>query len=83
MPEFISSMPIAGLDGTMRRRVKGEGITGQAHIKTGLLSDVRSMAGYVLDRSGKRVVVVMLVNHANAQQAQPAMDGLLRWVYER
>jgi len=83
MPEFISSMPIAGIDGTMRRRVKGEGVAGQAHIKTGLLSDVRSMAGYVLDRRGKRVVVVMLVNHPNAHQAQPAMDALLRWVYER
>jgi D-alanyl-D-alanine carboxypeptidase/D-alanyl-D-alanine-endopeptidase (penicillin-binding protein 4) len=83
MPEFIASMPIAGIDGTMRRRVKNEGVAGQAHIKTGLLSDVRSMAGYVLDRSGNRVVVVMLVNHANAQQAQPAMDALLRWAYER
>jgi D-alanyl-D-alanine carboxypeptidase/D-alanyl-D-alanine-endopeptidase (penicillin-binding protein 4) len=83
MPEFIASMPIAGIDGTMRRRVKGEGVAGQAHIKTGLLSDVRSMAGYVLDRSGRRVVVVMLVNDANAHQAQPAMDALLRWTYER
>ena len=83
MPEFISSMPIAGTDGTMRRRVNGEGITGQAHIKTGLLSDVRAMAGYVLDRHGRRMVVVMIVNHANAHQAQPAMDALLRWIYER
>jgi len=83
MPEFIASMPIAGIDGTMRRRVKGEGVSGQAHIKTGLLSEVRSMAGYVLDRNGKRIVVVMIVNHANAFQAQPAMDALLRWVYER
>ncbi len=83
MPELMSSMPIAGLDGTMRRRVKGEGVSGQAHIKTGLLSDVRSMAGYVLDRRGQRVVVVMIVNHANAHQAQPAMDALLRWVYDR
>jgi D-alanyl-D-alanine carboxypeptidase/D-alanyl-D-alanine-endopeptidase (penicillin-binding protein 4) len=82
MPEFISSMPIAGIDGTMRRRVKGEGVAGQAHIKTGLLSDVRSMAGYVLDRRGKRIVVVMLVNHPAAHQAQPAMDALLRWVYD-
>jgi D-alanyl-D-alanine carboxypeptidase/D-alanyl-D-alanine-endopeptidase (penicillin-binding protein 4) len=83
MPELISSMPIAGLDGTMRRRLKNDGVAGQAHIKTGLLSDVRSMAGYVLDRSGKRVVVVMVVNHPNAHQAQPAMDALLRWTYER
>ena len=83
MPEFIASMPIAGIDGTMRRRVKGEEVTGQAHVKTGLLSDVRSMAGYVLDRRGHRLVVVMIVNHANAHQAQPAMDAMLRWAYER
>jgi D-alanyl-D-alanine carboxypeptidase/D-alanyl-D-alanine-endopeptidase (penicillin-binding protein 4) len=83
MPEFISSMPIAGIDGTMRRRVKGEGVTGQAHVKTGLLSDVRALGGYVLDRHGKRIVVVMIVNHPNAHAAQPAMDALLRSVYER
>lgn len=83
MPEFISSMPVAGLDGTMRRRLKGESASGQAHIKTGLLSEVRSMAGYLLDRRGHRVIVVMMVNHANAHQAQPAMDALLRWVHER
>jgi D-alanyl-D-alanine carboxypeptidase/D-alanyl-D-alanine-endopeptidase (penicillin-binding protein 4) len=83
MPEFIASMPIAGIDGTMRRRVKNEGVAGQAHIKTGLLSDVRSMAGYVLDRRGQRFVIVMIVNHPNAHQAQPAMDALLRWAYER
>jgi D-alanyl-D-alanine carboxypeptidase/D-alanyl-D-alanine-endopeptidase (penicillin-binding protein 4) len=83
MPEFIASLPVVALDGTMRRRLKGEGIAGQAHIKTGLLSDARAMAGYVLDRSGRRHVVAMIVNHPGAHEAQPAMDALLRWVYER
>ena len=82
MPEFVASMPIAAVDGTMRRRLKGEAVSGNAHIKTGLLSDVRSMAGYVLDRHGRRQVVVMIVNHPNAPAAQGAMDALLRWVYE-
>lgn len=82
MPEFVASMPLAAVDGTMRRRLRGEGVAGQAHIKTGLLADVRSMAGYVLDRGGRRHAVVMLINHANAHEAQPAMDALLRWVYE-
>lgn len=82
MPEFIASLPIAAFDGTMRRRLQDSGVAGQAHIKTGLLSDARSMAGYVLDRSGRRMVVVMMVNHASAHQAQEAMDALLRWVYE-
>ncbi len=83
MPEFIASLPVAATDGTMRRRLKGEGVSGQAHIKTGLLSDARAMAGYVLDRRGRRMVVVMLINHPNAPQSQEALDALLRWVYER
>ncbi len=83
MPEFIASLPVVAVDGTMRRRLKGEGVAGQAHIKTGLLSDARAMAGYVLDRSGRRHVVVMIVNHPSAHDAQPAMDALLRWVYEQ
>lgn len=82
MAELISSMPIVGLDGTMRRRLVGNSIAGQAHIKTGLLSDSRAMAGYVLDRSGRRHIVVMMVNHPGAPETQPAMDALLRWVYE-
>lgn len=82
MPEFIASLPIVALDGTMRRRLKGEPVAGNAHIKTGLLSDVRSMAGYVLDRGGRRHAVVMLVNHPTAGGAQEAMDALLRWVYQ-
>jgi D-alanyl-D-alanine carboxypeptidase/D-alanyl-D-alanine-endopeptidase (penicillin-binding protein 4) len=83
MPEFMSSLPVAAMDGTMRRRLKGDGIAGQAHIKTGLLQDVRALAGYVLDRKGRRYAVVMLINHPNAHQAQASGDALLRWVYER
>ena len=83
MPEFIASLPVVAVDGTMRRRLKGEGVAGQAHIKTGLLSEVRAMGGYVLDRSGRRHVVVMIVNHAAAHDAQPALDAVLRWVYDR
>lgn len=83
MPEFISSLPIAAVDGTMKTRLNGSATAGQAHIKTGLLEGVRTMAGYVRDQSGKRVVVVFFVNHPNAGSAQTAMDLLLQWVYER
>jgi len=82
MPEFVSSLPVVAADGTMRKRLRGERIAGQAHIKTGLLNDARTMAGYVLDRSGRRHVVVMLVNHPNAPQADAAQDALLAWIYE-
>ena len=82
MPEFVASLPLAAVDGTMRKRLLGEPVAGHAHMKTGLLSDVRAMAGYVLDRKGHRKVVVMLMNHPNAPDAEAATDALLRWAYE-
>jgi len=83
MPEFMASMPLVAVDGTMRRRLKGEGVAGQAHIKTGSLFDVRAIGGYVLDRNGRRQAVVMMVNHANAANAMPALEALIRWVHDR
>ena len=77
MPEFMSSMPIVGMDGTLRSsRSKARG---SAHLKTGTLSNVSAIAGYVLGQSGKRYVVAMIVNQAGASTARPAMDALVDW----
>ena len=83
MPEFMSSMSLMGLDGTLRRRGKGESVAGQAHVKTGTLNDASAIAGYVLDQNGRRWIVVMMANHANAVQTQAAQDALINWVYSR
>jgi serine-type D-Ala-D-Ala carboxypeptidase/endopeptidase (penicillin-binding protein 4) len=80
MPELMASLPIVGVDGTMRKR---PGAAGSAHIKTGLLVDARAIAGYVLAASGRRYAIVALVNHFNAAAAQGALDALLNWVYEQ
>lgn len=82
MPELVSSLPIVAADGTMKKRLRAEPVAGSAHIKTGLLSDARTIAGYVLDRQGRRQVVVMMVNHPRAPQADAAMDALLEAVYQ-
>lgn len=82
MPEFISSMPLVGYDGTMRKRLKSHGVAGNAHIKSGSLNDVRSVAGYVLAASGKRYALVSIINHTNAARGRDAHDALLQWVYE-
>ncbi|MBK6401172.1 MAG: D-alanyl-D-alanine carboxypeptidase/D-alanyl-D-alanine-endopeptidase [Rhodocyclaceae bacterium] len=82
MPEFVASLPLNAVDGTMKKRLNGNGITGRAHIKTGTLEGVKTIAGYVLDRNGRQQIVVFLVNHANAGAAQAAQDALLTWVYE-
>lgn len=81
MPELMSSLPIAANDGTMKKRLLQNGVAGQAHIKTGSLDGVSAIAGYVLDKRGRRWVVVCLVNHPNAATAHPAMDALLQWVW--
>jgi D-alanyl-D-alanine carboxypeptidase/D-alanyl-D-alanine-endopeptidase (penicillin-binding protein 4) len=81
MPELMASLPLVAYDGTMKRRLNASAVAGQAHIKTGTRFDVRAIAGYMLDRSGRRHVVVFMVNHANAPAAQEAQDALLRWVY--
>lgn len=81
MPEFLASLPLTAVDGTMRRRLGDAAVAGQAHIKTGSLSGVRAIAGYVLDARGRRVVVVSFVNHPNALSADAAQDALLDWVH--
>jgi D-alanyl-D-alanine carboxypeptidase/D-alanyl-D-alanine-endopeptidase (penicillin-binding protein 4) len=83
MPELMASLPVTAVDGTMRKRLSGALVAGHAHVKTGSLSNVRSIAGYVLDSRGRRVVVVLIVNHPNAGNAQPVQDALLKWVYQR
>jgi D-alanyl-D-alanine carboxypeptidase/D-alanyl-D-alanine-endopeptidase (penicillin-binding protein 4) len=83
MPEFVASLPLVAVDGTMRKRLNGAEIAGHAHIKTGSLAGARAIAGYVLNARGHLMIVVFLVNHARAAEAQAAQDALLKWVYAR
>ena len=76
MSEFMSSLPIAGLDGTLRRSKA----SATAHLKTGSLRDVNALAGYVDGASGQRYALVALINHANAGGARPVLDALVDWV---
>jgi D-alanyl-D-alanine carboxypeptidase/D-alanyl-D-alanine-endopeptidase (penicillin-binding protein 4) len=76
MPELMASLPVNGLDGTLR---KAHSSAGMAHLKTGSLRDVAGVAGYVLGASGKRYVLVAIVNHPNAHAAKPALDALVQW----
>lgn len=78
MPELMSSLPVSGVDGTMQKR---DVVSGAAHMKTGLLEDTRAVAGYVLAASGKRYVVVGIINHPAASRGTGAHDALIDWVY--
>lgn len=75
MPEFMASMPISGMDGTLRRSKA----SASAHLKTGSLRDANALAGYVHGNSGQRYVLVAMINHPNANAARPVMDALVDW----
>jgi D-alanyl-D-alanine carboxypeptidase/D-alanyl-D-alanine-endopeptidase (penicillin-binding protein 4) len=77
MPELMASLPITGVDGTLRR-VKSRAL-GSAHLKTGSLSNVVAIAGFVHTPDGRRQVLVAIVNHPNASAARPALEALVEW----
>jgi D-alanyl-D-alanine carboxypeptidase/D-alanyl-D-alanine-endopeptidase (penicillin-binding protein 4) len=80
MPELMSSLPLTGVDGTLKR-FKSK-VMASAHLKTGSLNNVIARAGYVDGASGKRYILVALINHANASTdaARTVMETLVDWV---
>ena len=81
-PWFEDSLPVVGIDGTMRTRLRMDPVAGQAQIKTGTLQNVRAIAGYVTAASGRRYALSLMINGKYpAERALHAQDELLRWVY--
>lgn len=83
-PEFMSSLPITAIDGTMRRRLKKHPLAGQARLKTGYLNNTRSMAGYVRGKNGQQYSVVMTINSdkVDFNNGNVLQDALLKWIYD-
>ena len=86
---FYNSLPLAGSDGTMRNRLMTQlrkflhlKKKPEARIKTGSLSDVRAISGYVISKSGKMYAVTSFINHPNAWRGLEAHDQLLAWLLE-
>ncbi|MFL6659542.1 MAG: D-alanyl-D-alanine carboxypeptidase/D-alanyl-D-alanine-endopeptidase [Massilia sp.] len=81
-PEFLASLPIVGVDGTMRRRLKDSPAAERARMKTGTLRNVTAVAGYVPDASGQPCVVVAMINTERATEAKgrAVLDALVDWV---
>ncbi len=80
MPEFVSSLAISGVDGTVRRRLRDDAVQGRAHLKTGTLRDSRALAGYVLGASGKRYILVSIVNDDRSASVRPFDDAVVKWL---
>ncbi|MCH9004122.1 MAG: D-alanyl-D-alanine carboxypeptidase/D-alanyl-D-alanine-endopeptidase [Proteobacteria bacterium] len=85
MPEYLASMALSGLDGTLRRRFNDADLLGKAHLKTGSLDHVTAIAGYLQSRSGRRFVIVAMQNFENIHRGpgEEVQEALLRWLYEQ
>ena len=77
---FFESLPVAGVDGTLKNRLQGGRAMGHAYLKTGTLNDTRALAGYVYAASGKMYAVALMVNHAEATRGRAAMDAIIEWL---
>jgi D-alanyl-D-alanine carboxypeptidase/D-alanyl-D-alanine-endopeptidase (penicillin-binding protein 4) len=77
---FLDSLPIAGIDGTLWRRMTAGPATGRAHLKTGSGIETRALAGYVRCQSGRVQALAAFVNHPDAAGATPVLDAVVEWV---
>lgn len=66
---FHASLPIAGVDGTLRRRMKGTAAEGNVRAKTGTLRYANSIAGYVRTAAGERLAFCLMLNRNPGQPA--------------
>jgi D-alanyl-D-alanine carboxypeptidase/D-alanyl-D-alanine-endopeptidase (penicillin-binding protein 4) len=82
-PEFLASLPLAGVDGTLRSRMRSLP-AGAVRLKTGHIDGVSGVAGYVTAGSGKTYVLVCLVNHPRADlgAGEPVHAALVTWILD-
>lgn len=75
---FRDSLPVGGLDGTLKRRMAGTTAAGRVFAKTGSLSHVNALAGYIESVSGRRLVFSIVVNHHTrpSKEAVEAIDAI-------
>ena len=78
MSPWMTALPIAGVDGTLAARMKGTPGENNVRAKTGTMSNVRALAGYVTTLGGDRVAFAAIVNNFEGTGAQgnAALDAL-------
>jgi serine-type D-Ala-D-Ala carboxypeptidase/endopeptidase (penicillin-binding protein 4) len=76
--------PIAGVDGTLKRRMKGTKAEGNVRAKTGTISNVRGLSGYLTTADGEEIVFSFLVNGhlLSSRDTELITDSVLEFIAE-
>lgn len=81
--ELIASLPVAGVDGTMSRRLRNEAAMGWGHFKTGTLSDTKSLAGFLTSGRGRPMIMAVQINEADlGRRADLVLEDIVRLLFE-
>ena len=75
---YYDAMPIAGVDGTIRNRMKGTPAERNVHAKTGSVAMARSLSGYVTTADGKMLIFSFLANNwtVNIRAVERVQDAI-------
>jgi D-alanyl-D-alanine carboxypeptidase len=82
---FRDSLPVYGVDGTLRNRLRGTPVQGNGYAKTGSLNRVSSLSGYLRTKSGRWLAFSIIMNAYNAagSDARALQDRLVQILWER
>ena len=82
---FRDSLPVYGVDGTLRNRLRGTPVQGNGYAKTGSLNRVSSLSGYLRTKSGRWLAFSIIMNAYNASgaDARALQDKLVQILWER
>ena len=80
--DWINTFPVAGIDGTLKNRMKGTRAEGNVRAKTGTMSNIRGLSGYVTTADGEELVFSFLVNNhlRTAEETESITDGVLEMI---
>jgi D-alanyl-D-alanine carboxypeptidase/D-alanyl-D-alanine-endopeptidase (penicillin-binding protein 4) len=72
---FLATLPVGAHDGTLETRMRGTILDGRVQAKTGTISNMRALSGYLETKSGERIVFSIIANHFTAANAD--IDGIV------
>jgi len=82
MPEMLSSFPISGVDGTLKRRMNYSPFRKSAHFKTGSMRNVNAIAGFLLDKNKEMKIFIFIMNDLTAKDSHRLQEALITQAFK-